>query len=284
MIGIDFVAGTHGNYLEFVLNKLTYGDLITQTTPFGLNGSSHGKDNLNYDTHRLFVCKHWFLGESFYGKKMISINFSIDSLLPIMSASILRAADLSVDTDQLHDNTFEKLNNTFYRDVLKNIKDSYGISLNSANPNCPRHILREFYKFGFIDPRSNGYFCAQDSMKYANDVEVFKYSYENFYDIERFCASIDELVDFYNIKSKFFYIRALHEQFLEYQPQRFYLDQCHKIIDAVNNKLEVPISNLSLLQESYINAKIELIYNKEMPFEQEEYFKNTLDIVKYLNI
>ena len=44
MIQIDFVAGSHGNFLEFVLNKLTLGDLIIDKTPF---------DSLGYQSRKI---------------------------------------------------------------------------------------------------------------------------------------------------------------------------------------------------------------------------------------
>jgi hypothetical protein len=40
--------------------------------------------------------------------------------------------------------------------------------------------------------------------------------------------------------------------------------------------------DFNLLQESWLNARLEILYNKEMPFMQEEYFKNTLEIIDYL--
>jgi hypothetical protein len=51
----------------------------------------------------------------------------------------------------------------------------------------------------------------------------------------------------------------------------------------VQNKESIGISPLTVYQESYINAQLEILGGKEMPFSQEEYFTNTNQIIEYLS-
>jgi hypothetical protein len=37
------------------------------------------------------------------------------------------------------------------------------------------------------------------------------------------------------------------------------------------------------MQESYINGRLEDIFKKEMPFQQDLYFTNTEDVLYYIN-
>jgi hypothetical protein len=52
-------------------------------------------------------------------------------------------------------------------------------------------------------------------------------------------------------------------------------------LDAIKLK-QFKTIDFNLLQESWLNARLELIYNKEMPFMQDQYFSNTLEIIEYL--
>jgi hypothetical protein len=45
---------------------------------------------------------------------------------------------------------------------------------------------------------------------------------------------------------------------------------------------DIQIPQLTLFQESYINAKLENYYAKEMPFHQAKYFTNTKDVLQYI--
>jgi len=323
MITIDFIAGAHGNYLEFVLNKLVMGDTLPGETPFNQLGASHNKVRID---DQLFRCGHYFEYGIYYSNDIISIRFTGDDLLPLMTLSLLRAGDMDIDDKNLHIDTFNKLNNVSYLSTLNNLKNSFcNVIVNSYSnvkasdwpnisnpeefyslpnhiqlecqkdfgfrvyplthnyPDCGRDILREFFKFGFKDPSTNGFMQKQIRMKYIPNQNVFNFSYNSFYDFDLFKIELDRIKDFFDLTYTDFDIETLHKQFLKRQPQRNYKLQCDDIIMAVNNKISTPIPQLSLFQESYINAQLELFYNKEMPSNKIEYFTNTQEILEYLN-
>jgi hypothetical protein len=286
MISIDYIAGSHGNYLEFVLNKLVNGDKIEQDNPFDSIGASHNKTSA-YHKYKVFKEGHFFEDGGTKTTQVISIQFTANDLLPLMTVSLRRAGNLDIDDDQLHVDTYNKLNNDFYLAVLSQINNSYAKSLEhpitADYPDCPRHILREFFKFGFLDPSLNGFMRKQQQMVYTNNQDVFKFPYRAFYDITQFMKQIDLIqswadLDFYDIN-----LPALHRQFILRQPHSEYQLVCDNLVACVLGGIDSIIPELTLFQESYINANLEFAIDKEMPFNQPEYFKTTQEIIDYLN-
>jgi hypothetical protein len=76
-----------------------------------------------------------------------------------------------------------------------------------------------------------------------------------------------------------FELEILHQEFVKRQIYKYDKTQADSIISSVQNKQEIPIAKLKLLQESYINGVLERMYNIEMPFKQLEYFSNTKEII-----
>ena len=81
----------------------------------------------------------------------------------------------------------------------------------------------------------------------------------------------------------FLKLKYSQKTFIKQQPQIVYKKQCDQILEDIKHQRSVDIPSLSLFQESYLNAQLELVYNIEMPFVQEEYFTNTQEILEYLN-
>lgn len=282
-IPIDFIAGSHGHYLESVCN---YGfGFVTAEYNFTKQGTSHVKSAI-YQQNKVFNAGHWseLIPESLLPyKKIIAIKFTQDDLLLLASVSLLRAGDLNIDNDQLESNTVEKLNSKEYRDTLELIYQSYP-TLNKLDPDIPRTVLREFFKFGFKNPNINGYWQKQNLMKYQNYQNVFEFKFKSFYHIDNFISELQNLAKF--LKREFvindaFYKR--HQDFMNFIPFIKHKEQCDRIIDSIVNKQHIDLPKLTLLQESYINGNLENIYQKEMPFHQEKYFNSTEDVLYYLN-
>ena len=120
MIHIDFQGGSHGNYLEFVCNKIAG---LTVGTPFDLLGTSHAK---TYTRKKLFYANHYsFLPKPFVFDKIISIRVDIEDILPLLQISLLRAGVFTYDNDQLEHNTYNKLNNRVHRQTLDAIIEGF---------------------------------------------------------------------------------------------------------------------------------------------------------------
>lgn len=282
-IPIDFVAGTHGHFLEITLNK--YFDIAcVHGETFTSLGTSHVVSN-HYVNTRLFRAEHWsekFKSQLTNVSQLISIRFDQDDLLLLSSVSLLRAGDFGIDNTSLEINTVQQFSNQYYQPTLELMYESYPF-LNRSDPHIPRHVLREFYKFGFKNPESNGYWKKLQQLTYSDQCQVFYFDFKDFYDQDRLIDRIKQLEIFLDRKFTFsedFYQH--HEKFLSFVPYIEHKALCDNMVLHVQQEKNIPIPNLTLFQESYINAELENIFGKEMPFHQDKYFGSTKEITQYL--
>jgi len=283
IIPIDFVAGSHGNFLETILNK--YFNIVGTVDNFTDIGTSHCK-SIHYEQNKLFSADHWFQKYSIeYLKqfdKIISIKFDQDDLLLLSSVSLLRAGDMNLDNNYLEIDTRIKLNNKFYSYIINQIDNAYPF-LNRNESSIPRNVLREFFKFGFRSPEINGFWSAQESMQYHQDTNVFVFKFKSFYNVDQLVAQIKNLEQFLNMRFDFsddFY--DYHQKFLKFIPYVNHKQICDNIIECVQLNININIPDLSLFQESYIYGNLERLYQKEMPFHSVNYFKSTVDMLYYI--
>ena len=295
MIHIDFQGGTHGNYLEFVCNKIAG---VTIGTPFNVHGASHAKA---YTGNKVFYADHYsFRTVELKYDKIISIQIHVDDLLPLQQISLLRAGDHGYDNDQLEIDTYNKFNNTDYRWVLDNItqsffinqiQDSYNavkdpswpdvtsikefeqlpewiknecitqhklelLELSSTHPDCPRSVLREFFQIGFQNPARHGFIIRQQKIKYDESKQVYVFPFRCFYDKNNFLDEVNKIANW----AKISYtcqddIVHLHDEFLQRQPYKNSKYKCDNIIMQIQNK-KINLPTVDLLEEAYINAKL----------------------------
>jgi hypothetical protein len=283
IIPIDFVAGSHGNFLETILNK--YFGFVDNENTFTATGTSHNKSN-SYLQQRVFWARHWFeiyRHELTTFKKIISVRFSQDDLLLLSSVSLLRAGDMNIDNDNLEIDTRSKLNNEFYRETLNLIYQSYPF-LDIKSPSIERYILREFFKFGFRDPDCNGYWIKQQQMTYHVESQVFYVDFVNFYKIDKLENTIRQLEIFigktFDFSQEFY---QEYERFLRFIPYLDHKSTCDCIVQSVLDGEDIAVPQLTLFQESYINGTLERLFQREMPFYQPNYFTSTKDMLYYIN-
>lgn len=281
-IPIDFVAGSHGHYLETVCNQ-EFG-IVAKEDNFTLSGTSHVK-SATYQTNKVFDANHWFElcpTELLKYPVVVSIQFTKDDLLLLSSVSLLRAGDANIDNNLLEEDTVNKLLRTYYQKLLVEIKQAYPF-LDLSAGSIPRNVLREFFKFGFKNPEVNGYWLTQQQMVYSPNQKVLKFNFSSFYNIGLFTSELLYLakdLGFDFMPGQDFCQR--HQKFLELNPFVNHKAQCDQIIDSITKQAHIDIPSLSLFQESYINGCLENIYNKEMPFHQDKYFISTKDVLYYL--
>jgi hypothetical protein len=280
MVSIDFVAGSHGQYLEYVCNRFIAREKINYL-PFNELGASH-VNHRNSDFK--FMANHFSNLGLEKQKRIVQIMFDADDLLLLSSVSYLRAGDANIDVRELDINTYHKLKNSSFSDSIAQINLSYGYQLAPDNPHCPRYILREYFKFGFKNPEINGFIQELKKINHPDHSDVFTFKFRNFYNTDNFIQNLSGLADWYGAELLLDQLVQLHSMFLSKQIFKDDKIQCDKIIKNLDNGTDMAIPKLSILQESYLNGNLENIYNIEMPFKQDQYFNSTQEVVKYLNV
>ena len=169
MIPILYYSGTHGNYVEFVLNKIIHGDKIHINNPLGGYGTSHAKhNNANYQLHTTFVCSDNIkeFKQLTTGTDIIKIDFDASDDIFVVQLNLKRGSDHGIDPDTLEHQTYHKLFDKYgpdgkdgdgpnkiidlinkFTDLTPyyNIKDSTWPDIHSVDDfyNLPKHILDE---------------------------------------------------------------------------------------------------------------------------------------------
>ena len=155
--------------------------------------------------------------------------------------------------------------------------------LSPESPDCPRYILREFFKIAFRNPEQSGLVIKQKKMKYdiTNSVHIFPYS--AFYDSDRFKDEIVKIANWGNFKlGSLQQLMSVHAEFLSRQPYKHVKIKCDTILQNITNHCtNVILPKLELMEESYISAKLELCYNKEIPSNQLNWFQSYDEIWNY---
>ena len=331
MIYIDFQAGSHGNFLEFVCNKYLANIAIGNSTPFNSNGAAHDK---KYLERKQFNAGHWFefptAKQFIVDTRVITVKIQPDDLLPVTAVSLLRAGDYNIDNDLLEIDTYNKLKKiSDYRSFLQDIKESYfrdtrveGYQIvqdtswpnittaqefdqlpehiktecenihklvlpmfDEQNSDCPRYVLREFFKIGFINPAQQGFMKRQHLMTYDASNQTTTFPFSCFYHADQFFNELEKLSKWLdmplNVTPE---LISLHEQFVNKQPYRNIKTECDHILHRIYNNEVFELPKLVLLQESYLNACLEKHYGVEALFDQPQWFANSQQILEHFDI
>ncbi len=173
---------------------------------------------------------------------------------------------------------FKTLPNWIQEECI-NIHNLVLYELDSDKPDCPRNILREFFKIGFKNPEHAGFIARQKNMIYdsSNDVSIFPFSC--FYNTDNFITELEKLAvwlsyDFQPTEE----FMDLHKGFLSKQPYKDTKIHCDSILERIKNKEEFELPKLNLLEESYLTAHIELCYNIELS-NNLQWFKNSKEVL-----
>jgi len=167
---------------------------------------------------------------------------------------------------------FENLPLTI-REECVNMHNLRYLEFSKDCPDCPRHILREFFKIGFKYPEQQGFMTQQQKMTYDGSNDVLMFPVSSFYNTDKFIEQLRCIADWtgYNFEPSQDLV-DLHLEFLSKQPYKNSKHTCDKLIAEIISQTATSLPNLTLLEESYIESQLELHYNKEFPFGNDKWF------------
>jgi len=271
MILVDFMGGLHGNFFAYVLNSLD-PDFDRSILPFTKFGTSH----VPYKK-KIAKAGHYSAFNLPIDDDSTVVSITVDEtdcfLLNLLCFG--RAGDYNFDLKNFQIDFYNQIKNTKFSNLVDPIRQAYGCDV-TQHKDIPRGILREYFKFGFQDPKINGLYIVASQMKYLNRGPSFNfkqlYNFDNFL---KTVAMVGQPIDDID------WLKFLHHGFVSGIKELEQVVQCQEILDAIQNKKNLPI-DLNLLQESWLNAMIENLHAIEMPFHQEHYFNSTQEIIKFI--
>ena len=170
---------------------------------------------------------------------------------------------------------------------MDHINNTYHTNCTADNPNITRYILREFFKWGFKTPNINGFSQGMyEAYAQLDGKNVYEFPFNSFYNLNDLKYQLTNIGKYFKIDLSIddSSLEKLHKNFLDKITYLGIKKECDEIIQAVSKSIEMPLTKLSLFQESYINAHLENLFNIEMPFLQEQYFNSTKEILEYITL
>jgi hypothetical protein len=163
------------------------------------------------------------------------------------------------------------------------------LELSESISNCPRAVLREFFKNEFKTPEKY-YIIVERTKKYERIKElhsaerVHEFNFASLYNVEQFKEELHKLAEFsgldLNLTSEFY---DIHNTFLSKNPHSNSKEKCDVIVDDILNTDKCYKLSLTMLEESYVNARLESVTGKIMTVYLDQYFDTTQDVRECLD-
>jgi hypothetical protein len=174
--------------------------------------------------------------------------------------------------------------NTAFANIVQHIDQTYGTNIIETN-SVSKSILREYFKWNYYDYSKNSIITEISKQQYS--FEVYSVNFKLLYSFDSFIDLIEKIIHHFLIPYKIdndsiIWYFSLWSNFIKNIKAIKWNTYAYEVYHAILNNQNIDI-NFNILQEAWLNARLELVYNKEMPFEQEVYFKNTQEIIEYLN-
>ena len=167
-------------------------------------------------------------------------------------------------------------------DIKRECLEEHGlqlVELSAERPDCPRYILREYFKIEFKDPNKAQVVEGQKTVEY-NTLDILYFPFGAFYDLEWFKKELDVICRWTNVGYQD--PTDLHTEFMKRQPYYESRLFCDDILKKIVKCEIFDLPKLDLLQESYILAVLEVAYEKE--YHRAEWFSDTKQIIDYFEI
>jgi hypothetical protein len=151
------------------------------------------------------------------------------------------------------------------------------LEISSENPDCPRWVLREFFKLGFKEPSRSGFITEQQRMTYDTSNNVFYFPFGCFYDLEWFKKELFAIAMWANLDYQD--PTELHTEFMQRQPYANDKTTCDNLLKRIYNNESFALPELDLMKESYLTAQLEMYYDYEFSTYQPVWFKHSDEIL-----
>lgn len=293
MIAIDFQGGAHGNFLEVVCNvmagiklldtpfnrhgaahnKLYLSDQIFRAGHYSFlpeQISAHKVISIQITQDDLLPLSQISLlraGDRGLDNQRLEIN-TYNKLNNIHYRSMLDTLLKSFFENQVY-NSYAAVKDPSWPDVYtiddfnqlpehiqQECKQVHGLELlecNQQSPDCPRHILREFFEIGFSYPEQNMFLRNQQLMQYPG-LDVYVFPYASFYHSDQFQQQLKQIASWAQIEyNSAVEIKDLHNEFLNRQPYADSKNRCDALVQQMIQDAELKPS-LTMIEEAYVNS------------------------------
>jgi hypothetical protein len=272
---IDFFGGTHGNFLELLINLFIYQiDFSGESDLFNKNGACHLK-NANPLYVPKIKCGHYsYFNRPFSTDDLvIEIHCDDDFMLPALVNSLTRAGNESIDIANLEIGTIKKLASLAKANqLLKDIVDTDG-----EHENYNRSVIRNYF-YSKFDISEYG-IDLFNNFKHTGKKLIFPFG--AFFDYEDLCFNLNKCAFFLDMN---FYptdvTYKLWKKFISVNQGYQSYQRCKNAMYCTLSEKFMDISDFNLIEESWLLYRISRIfrcYNNPL-INSDQFVKNTIEL------
>jgi len=313
---LDFLGGSHGHFLEFILNGLDEpNDKLLFENPFSIDGSARNNGVHSHNKfitgEKRFVAGHYTSIGAVYrvddpeNKAItITVNNTEESYFNWIKIRLIRGwmPEFSPGPlEDLHNNTYDKLiswpeeQRKIQGDEIaspgaitlklffSNINNFLGNTIDADNKSTNKWCIRNFLKQRYFSDDGRKIQLKINTRQLADIVVEFKFL--DFYNKINFVDNLIRLAEEFNLtitETRLERIKELHNKFLSKNQLLEYngFERCNIIFN--NLKSKEPLPYLSLLEESYVLSLIDKLLGKSTVYKHDEFFKTPVDVAEYI--
>jgi hypothetical protein len=147
------------------------------------------------------------------------------------------------------------------------------------SPDCPRYVLREFFKSGFLKPEEHGFMtCQRNNESYDRSYNVYRFPFSCFYDTEKFQQELEKLAAWGGFVLNTQGLEELHKEFLEKQIFKDCKQKCDSLAAKIMSGEDFDLPQLHVIEEGYTESVIELTTGVALPEQRVTWFARSHDI------
>lgn len=251
---IDFFGGTHGNFLELLINLFIHQIDYKVDNFFNENGACHVK-NLDPLYVRKIECHHYsYFNIPFNSDDLvIEIHCSEDFMVPALVNSLTRAGNQVMDISNLEINTIKKLSVLpKASELLADIIKDYG-----QQENYPKSSIRNYFYSKFDVPEYGiGLF---NTFNHRGKKLIFPFS--AFFDYEELCINLNKCAFF--LEQNFYpsdLTYRLWSEFIRVNQGYASYNKCKEAMHAILAGDSMDISSLNIVEEAWLIYKTSKIF------------------------
>ena len=281
---IDYFGGSHGHFLEFLLNSLE-DNVLLSSYPFNSDGTCRTRIYEPYS--KRFHADHFSTGyykkftdrtrDAEDGGSCIAIMFEDDysDWLLYLEVAFLRA---QFPGSQIGD----------IDDIVNNTKDkfkSYPIMLNLLGDDPSKSSIRRFILESLVRNPENSLYHSVHQVPFLTHKQVHNFKFSWFYNYTDLIAGLTELSKLFNLTlvGKERRIQELHTEFLRLNKfaNRRSKETCDNILEYLQGD-DISLS-LNLIEEAYICKRIEELTGNKLGEVDDSVFTSTGNLKKFIN-
>jgi len=271
MIGIIYPSGSHGMFLEMLLNL--FSGIEIKSNP---NSTSvHTYDHISYKQLQIFKATH---SKNYLPpcNNWINISVAPSSYMKYVAVCFNRTSGLNIALEELNHNTFNKIKD---HSILSQLLPSLTTISGLESGDVEVKYLREWARLCFFKDTTKKWLAAT-----VDPAADYILDFECFYDDDNLLEQCKSILNKFNLPMHT--IKNIQEHLTVFRQNNRYrnIDIDIKLItQAIIDNQDYKFNSENFIKQAWIDHWLEITYNVNIKL-QNEYWNNTKEIVEAYNL